>query len=138
MVIGGTGVRLVRAVSERGASLADAVRVADTFGRRLLGVLARGLGEGEGVLLVPCEAVHTFFLRSPLDVLFLARDGTVLAAREGLGPWRVAWTKGAWAALELPPGSLRRAGLEPGERVFFRAVAPPAPGEAPAKDGSPE
>lgn len=112
--------RDVQVVAECGMPVARSVRVVGTFLGRLVGVLGGWPGGGDGILLTPCRAVHTFFLREPLDVAFLAADGTVLRLVEAMPPWRVARCAGAWATLELPPSSLRRAGVRPGDRLLFR------------------
>lgn len=90
-------------------------RVADTPLARLRGLLGRpALRDGEGLLLVPCASVHTWFLRDAIDVVFLGRDGEVLRVVPRLGPWRAAGCRGARAVLELPPGTCARAGVGAG------------------------
>jgi uncharacterized membrane protein (UPF0127 family) len=65
-----------------------------------------GLGEGEALLIQPCSSVHMFFMRFPLDVAFIDKQGAVVKIAAGLKPWRVAMGgKGAWCALELPSGA---------------------------------
>jgi uncharacterized membrane protein (UPF0127 family) len=98
--------------------LADEVRVADHFLARLRGLLGtRELPEGHGLLLVPCQSVHGLGMAYDVDVVHLARDGTVLAAftlrRGRLGPV----VRGSWAVLELPIGTLLRTGTRVGDRV---------------------
>jgi hypothetical protein len=93
-------------------------RVAATALRRLRGLLGRhGLAADEGLLLRPAPAIHTFFMRFPIDVVFLAADGTVRDVVPGLRPWRATACRGANAALELPAGATARLGLRPGERL---------------------
>ncbi len=92
--------------------------VADTRRARLRGLLGRPpLAGGEGLALVPCASVHTWFMPAPIDVVFLGRDGEVLRVVPALRPWRAAACRGARAVLELPPGTCARAGLAPGVRV---------------------
>jgi uncharacterized protein len=86
-----------------------------TFWARARGLLGRPpLAANEALLLRPCRAVHTFFMRYPIDVVFLDRVGNVVAVREALRPWRVAFAPRARAALELLPMQARRFGLRPG------------------------
>ncbi len=112
--------RDVEVVVEGGRPVARSVRVVGAFLGRLAGVLGGWPAGRDGILLTPCRAIHTFFLREPLDVAFLALDGTVLRLAEAMPPWRVAGCPGAWATLELPSSSLRRAGVRPGDRLLFR------------------
>ena len=94
------------------------LRVAATPAARLRGLLGRPpLRPGEGLVLVPCASVHTCFMREPLDVAFVARDGAILRVVPGLRPWRAAACRGAHAVLELPAGTCAGAGLRPGDRV---------------------
>src|SRR5712691_7383982 len=59
--------------------------------RRMRGLIGRpGLPAGEGLLLSPAPAIHTAFMRFPIDALFLDRDLRVIEIVEQLGPWRVA------------------------------------------------
>jgi uncharacterized protein len=82
---------------------------------RMRGLLGRsGLEKGEGLLLRPASSVHTFFMRFPIDVVFLSRDGEVLKIAEAVPPWRTVAARGAKAVVELPAGEARRRGLTVG------------------------
>jgi uncharacterized protein len=86
--------------------------------RRMRGLLGRrSLPEGEGILLRPAGSIHTFFMRFPIDAVFLDRGGVVVAVEPDLPPWRVAGCRGAHSVLELPAGEAARRGLRPGERL---------------------
>lgn len=79
------------------------VYVADTPRARLLGLA--GLKEmpyPSALLILGCSSVHTFGMRFPIDVLFLDEHREVIGERRGLGPCRIAWQRGAKAALEFP------------------------------------
>jgi hypothetical protein len=88
--------------------------------RGLLG--RRSLASGEGLLLKPASSVHTFFMRFPIDVVFLDRDLRVLSIAHDLRPWRAAGRPGARAVLELPAGECERRGLQPGDCLVERAA----------------
>lgn len=89
---------------------------------RLRGLLGRPpLRPGQGMLLRPCRQVHTFFMRYPIDVVFLARDGRVAALTPGLAPWRVSpHEAAACCVLELGAGQATAAGLAVGQQLLFR------------------
>jgi uncharacterized protein len=92
--------------------------VADRPWSRMRGLLGRKeLPGGEGILLRPCGSVHTFFMRFPIDVVFLDRDLTVLAVERELRPWRTAARRGAKAALELAAGEAARRCIGTGDRL---------------------
>jgi uncharacterized membrane protein (UPF0127 family) len=83
--------------------------VADSPLPRMRGLLGRrNLGSDEGVLLRPAGSIHTFFMRFPIDVVFLDRDGRVLRVAESVRPWRTAAARGARAVLELQAGESGR------------------------------
>jgi uncharacterized membrane protein (UPF0127 family) len=111
----------MRQVSLRRANgdvVVDECVVADSPGSRLRGLLGRSaLGPGEGLLLRPASAIHTCFMRFPIDAVFLDRSLCVLRIADDLRPWRAAARRGAHAVLELPAGEARRRGLEPGDSL---------------------
>lgn len=74
-----------------------------------------GLGPGEGMLIDRAGSVHMFFMRFPIDVVFLDRDWRVVGVRHGLRPWRVAGARRAVAALELRAGAAAEVGIEEGD-----------------------
>ena len=86
------------------------------------GLLGRSeLAPGEGLLIRPAPSVHTFFMRFPIDVVFLDRDRTIVKIVSRLRPWRVASARKAVAALELEAGAADRAGLRLGMRLELPA-----------------
>ena len=83
---------------------------------RLRGLLGRsGLDPGSGMLITKASSITTFFMRFPIDVVFLDRDRKVVGLRHGLGPWRIAAAHRAVAALELPAGAAAGAGVQEGD-----------------------
>lgn len=87
--------------------LGTAVRTADTFGRRLRGLMFRqALTPGEGLYITPCQAVHTHFMRMAIDVIFVDRDWRVLRVIPAMPPWRQSpLVKGAAGVIELAAGA---------------------------------
>lgn len=93
---------------------ADAIEVAVSFVDRLLGMTARPPLTPDGALRIlafpSCRAVHTCFMRYPLDVAFIDGAGAVLVVHEGVAPWRFISHPAAAAVIERPScaeGSLR-------------------------------
>lgn len=83
------------------------------------GLLGRGsLPGGEGILLRPAASIHTFFMRFPIDAVFLDRDLVVVGIERNLKPWRAAGRKGARSVLELAAGECERCGLREGEALI--------------------
>jgi len=80
----------------------DRVRVADNYFLRLKGLMgARDIKTG--LLLRPCAQIHTYFMREPIDVIYLDRAGRVLSVEPAMEPGRVGfYIHGAFSVLELP------------------------------------
>jgi uncharacterized membrane protein (UPF0127 family) len=111
-------------VRENGDVLCARCRIADTPVARVKGLLGRrSLDPDEGMLLAT-RAIHTSFMRFPIDVAFLDRNFVVLRTVGSLKPWRVAWQQRAHAVVELPPGALERAGVQTGEQMSLVRHAP--------------
>jgi len=87
-----------------------------------------GLESDEGMLIDPAGSVHMFFMRFPIDVVFLARDRTVVGVKHRLAPWRVAGARRAVASLELPAGRAVEAGVKMGDVLVFEKVVEVANG----------
>ena len=102
----------------RGVLLAEKLTVADTFWKRLRGLLGtREWPEGNALLIRPCNSVHMFGMKYRLDVLFVDQKNMVLEAVEALAPGRLKFCLGAKCAVELPEGTLRRTGTCRGDRL---------------------
>ena len=85
--------------------LATDLEVAGTGSKRNKGLLGRdGLKTGGGLWIVPCESVHTFFMRFPIDLVYLDRRNRVRKVRSAVGPWRLSACLSAHSILELPAG----------------------------------
>ena len=103
-----------------GAVVCNRCVVADTMFRRMRGLLGRReLPRGEGMLIRPAPSVHTFFMRFPIDVVFLSRDGEVLKVCANVRPWRAAAARRAHSTLELAAGEAERRGITPGQRLVI-------------------
>lgn len=87
----------------------------------LLGTLT--LPAAEGLWIERSPSIHMFFMRYPIDAVFVDRDGRVVRIVEHLRPWRiVAWTRGARDCLELPAGAARAAGISVGDELRLEPI----------------
>ena len=103
---------------ESGEVVVEQCVVADSPTSRMKGLLGRSeLRPGEGLLLRPASSIHTFFMRFPIDAVFLDGGLRVLGISDELRPWRAASRRGAHAVLELPAGESARRGLEAGDQL---------------------
>ena len=114
----------ISASAREGVLLVTHGRVARSFGTRLRGLLGTAeLAPGDGLLLEPCNSIHMFFMRYPIDAIYLDVDDTVLRIVDKLGPWRVGPTvRHARKVMELPAGHAARSGLQVGDRLDISEV----------------
>ena len=85
---------------------------------RLRGLLGRTIAEGGGLLLTPCNAIHTIGMSYAIDAIYLDRQGKVLRIDESLKPGRVLPMQlGARHVLELPAGSAGRHKILTGDKL---------------------
>lgn len=103
----------------RGSVLAARCRVADSYFPRLVGLMgAKRIEPGEGLLILPCNSIHTHFMRFPIDVLYVSRENIVIALDEAVAPWRFGRIhRGARYVVELPAGTIAATGTEVGDKV---------------------
>jgi uncharacterized protein len=81
-----------------------------------------GLEPDRALVIEPCSSIHTFFMRFPIDVVFIDRDSRVLKVAECVKPWRVLLGgKGAHAAVELAGGVLAGAAIKVGDQLDLAA-----------------
>ena len=115
----GNGRQLRVANTTRGTDLVRGGRVADNAWTRLVGLLgSAGLAPGEGLLIVPCSSIHMFFMRFPIDAVYLNRDLEVVGLDADLKPWRIGrFYRGARYVLELPAGAIAESATEVGDQV---------------------
>ncbi|MBP7569570.1 MAG: DUF192 domain-containing protein [Acidobacteria bacterium] len=100
----------------RGTVVGEEVEAAFDSAARKRGLLGReGLPAGVAMVIAPCGAVHTWFMRFSIDVVFAARDGRVLKVRPNVAPWRLAVGLRAFAAIEGAVGMIERSGTQTGD-----------------------
>lgn len=89
------------------------LHVADGFWSRLKGLMRkRDLPEDEGLLIVPCNSVHSMFMRFPIDLLFLDRDFKVIKIVEVFKPWKATpIIRGCYQVVELRAGVVKKMGV---------------------------
>ena len=106
---------------QRTTVLAHNCRLAKSFWARSRGLLfSAPLAAGEGLLIEPCNSVHTVMMGYPIDVLFLEKDGRIAHLIKAMPPYRasrIVWR--AHSTLELPAGTAERTGTVVGDRLVL-------------------
>ena len=110
-----------------GETIASDVNLALTRAERRQGLLGRdSLDLSAALVLSPCWSIHTMFMRFPIDVVFVDRDGRALRIVRELAPWRIAVARRAHAAIELPAGCLRARDVRVGDELYLMPPVSPA------------
>ena len=93
----------------------------DTFWRRLIGLMGKAeLEDNSGIILTPCNSVHTMFMRFPIDVIFLNNKLEVLLIKQNLRPWSISpIVAGAKYVLEVNVGKTLESRTEVGDTIDF-------------------
>ncbi len=104
-----------------GRVLATDAGVAASIFSRMKGLLGRhSLGEGEGLVIIPCLSIHTFFMRFAIDAVFFDGSNKAVAVLHRLKPNRATRIyPAASGVLELPAGVLEESSVEPGDELEF-------------------
>jgi uncharacterized membrane protein (UPF0127 family) len=103
-----------------GEAVATRLETAFESAERRRGLLGRTALDADSALIIaPCNAIHTFFMKFNIDVAFVDRGGTILRASRQLRPWRIALAWGALAAIELQAGTLERTQTRAGDRLVL-------------------
>lgn len=99
--------------------LAENAALAKTLLKRIIGLLGRKeIKAKEALVLTPCNSVHTFFMRFPIDLIFLDKDSKVIKAISRFKPYRISKMYfRANTVIELPAGILESASLEIGDTL---------------------
>jgi uncharacterized protein len=102
----------------RNTILADAAEVADTSEKRRTGLLKHNrLEPGQGLRIIPCESVHSFFMKFVIDLVYLDRNKKVRKVRHRMVPWRLSACLSAHSILELPAGVVEATGTQEGDQL---------------------
>ncbi|MGA3095197.1 MAG: DUF192 domain-containing protein [Bryobacteraceae bacterium] len=103
--------------------LADRAEKADTSAKRRVGLLRhKSLAPGEGLWIVPCESVHTFFMKFPIDLVYLDKRLRVRKVRRAVPAWRLSACLTAHSVLELPAGSAAETGTVAGDELSIEKL----------------
>ncbi len=103
----------------RGETVVAELRKADTMWSRMRGLLGRsGLEASEGLWIDPCNSIHMFFMRFPIDAVFIDERMQVVRVHEDLRPWRMArGGRFAHSVLELPTGKAAFFNIRVGDKL---------------------
>lgn len=116
--------RFAELKKEEDGTLVPRCYVAQSFFARLRGLLGkRGLPDDEAVLFPRCNSIHTFFMRFPIDVILVSKDGKVVDVVEAMAPWRfLPPRKGVKHVIEMRARRSQELGIGTGVQLFYPGV----------------
>jgi uncharacterized membrane protein (UPF0127 family) len=116
---GGIGVLIQ--VLKQDRIIVQKCNIANTFFKRLKGLLGKkDFPENEGLYIPKCNSIHMFFMKFPIDVLFLDQNKQIVFLLEDFSPWKIkSPVKKAIATLELPSGTIKKHSLKVGDNIDF-------------------
>jgi len=104
-----------------GRLVAETVIPAFEPAARRKGLLGRNsLAHGSAMVIAPTNAIHTFWMRFAIDVLFVRRNGTVVKVARNVRPWRAVVGLRGYAVIELPAGALAPGDVTVGDVLALR------------------
>jgi uncharacterized membrane protein (UPF0127 family) len=94
--------------TDSGKVLGEQVKLADGMLARMKGLMFIDKMEGfDGLILDPCNSIHNFFVRFPIDVIFMDRKNKVVKVIKEFRPWAISRIYfSASKTLELPAGTI--------------------------------
>jgi len=96
------------------------VGLANTLWLRLKGLLGRRLADNEGLLISPCNSVHTMWMAYAIDVIYLTKNNEIIKIGASLKPWRISGCSKAFKVLELNSGKVQELRLEVGDILIWK------------------
>lgn len=108
----------------KGTMVAQQAGLAISLRQRIKGLLGRSsLSANEALVLRPCASIHTFFMRFPIDVLFLDKNMQVIRLIQNLPPYRLSPTVwGSQMVVELPTGKISQTDTQIGDKLELKQL----------------
>jgi hypothetical protein len=106
----------------RSTTLMQTGQLANTTWTRFVGLMGRkNLPAGEGLVIIPNNSVHCFFMRFPIDVVFVSKEQKIVHISHSLKPWRISKIVGkAHYVIELNGGEATKAQTQIGDTLEWR------------------
>jgi uncharacterized protein len=110
----------------RNTILAEDVSLADTLFKRIKGLLGRrDFKRGQALIIKPCNSIHTFFMRFPIDLLFVDETNKVVKLISNLAPFRLGpICLKSRLVVELPAGTIKSTFTTQGDQLIFIGSSP--------------
>lgn len=93
--------------------------IADSIWLRLRGLLGRRISNNFGLIIMPCNSIHTMWMAYDIDAVFLDSKGRITSIHQHLAPWKFARCKHAKNVLELKSGNAEKLKLKEGSVISW-------------------
>lgn len=116
------GAPLILRNGRTGTIIATEVLTAFDSSARRTGLLKHdALPSGVAMVIAPTNAIHTFFMKFPIDVAFVSRNGRIVRICRAMPAWRIAASWRGYAVVEMAAGAFDASGTEPGDVMCVSA-----------------
>jgi len=97
-------------VREKNITVSQQLKIAESFFERLIGLMFKEKMDGfDGLLIKQCRSIHTFFMRYPLDIVFMNNEMKIKKIIRNIKPWRMTLIYfTSTQVLELEGGTLHQ------------------------------
>jgi len=102
--------------------LSDKLKIANNPLSRMIGLLGkRKLNKGEGLYIIPCNSIHSFFMKFKFDVIFINKKNKIVYLIEDMPAWRASKICfSANSVIELPSGVIKETKTNIGDILEFK------------------
>lgn len=108
------------ALFNSGELVVNSLFIADTPWLRLRGLLGRKpIAEQQGLLISPCNSVHTIGMSYSIDVVYLDKNKNVVKIVENLTPYRASICTKATQVIELQAGNVIKKNIKIGDKLSW-------------------
>ena len=108
----------------KGTIVAEKAEIADTVLSRLIGLLNRSsLHSDEALVITQCRSIHMFFMRFPIDAIFVSIDNCVVGLVKGIKPFRLSpvFFKSRYV-IEIPEGNIVQSKTSVGDKIEIKNI----------------
>ncbi len=101
--------------------IADMAKEAKSFWKQLKGLIGKkSFDSGSAMIFPKCKQIHTYFMRFPIDIIFIDEQNIVIAATENLGKNRISkHINASKCVIELPAGTINQSDLKIGDKILI-------------------
>lgn len=104
---------------DTGLTIVENLKPAYSFTKRLKGLMFdKRMQPQSGVHIKPCTSVHTFFMKFPIDIIYVDREMKVVGLEHSLEPGKTGKRfKNVHSVIELEVGRILDLGITVGQTL---------------------